>query len=57
MTTPVPLEEEEGGQIEELLQVLFCCLVAPGVFFADPGDVLMTFCDIYTETQWSSGNI
>ena len=21
MTTPVPLEEEEGGQIEELLQV------------------------------------
>ena len=23
MTTPVPLEEEEGGQIEELLQVLF----------------------------------
>ena len=45
MTTPVPLEEEEGGQIEELLQVLFllfwllqvffCC------FFVDPGDFLL----------------
>ena len=33
MTTPVPLEEEEGGQIEELLQVLFfVVLAAPGVF-------------------------
>ena len=65
MTTPVPLEEEEGGQIEELLQVLFLLFwllqvfffAAPGFFFADPGHVLKTFCPIYIETQWLSGNI